>query len=143
MEHSVCTAVLRDIYYTIVRRDCRHHAGNGVLMLCAPTLGMISKSLLVPIIPHCQGSSHVFAALFDSGAKGKAQLAAQLRLPVISLDVPLSLSAVDGDPVGQGFITQTTQPVKMDVSALQWEELRFFVLDSSDYAIILVMEYYG
>ncbi|KAI4902633.1 hypothetical protein NFI96_002208 [Prochilodus magdalenae] len=105
-----------------------------------PTPGMISKSLLIPVTLHCQGSSHVFAALIDSGAEGNfihARIATQLRVPIVSLDSPLRIAAVDGDPVGKGVVSLTTQLIKMDVSALHSEELRFFVLDSSEYAIIL------
>ncbi|KAI4899522.1 hypothetical protein NFI96_011522 [Prochilodus magdalenae] len=91
-----------------------------------PTPGMISKSLLIPVTLHCQGSSHVFAALIDSGAEGNfihARIATQLRVPIVSLDSPLRIAAVDGDPVGKGVVSLTTQLIKMDVSALHSEEL--------------------
>ncbi|KAI4900377.1 hypothetical protein NFI96_000695, partial [Prochilodus magdalenae] len=95
-----------------------------------PTPGMISKSLLIPVTLHCRGSSHVFAALIDSGAEGNfihARIATQLRVPIVSLDSPLRIAAVDGDPVGMGVVSLTTQLIKMDVSALHSEELSLSV----------------
>ncbi|KAI4890668.1 hypothetical protein NFI96_002021 [Prochilodus magdalenae] len=70
------------------------------------------------------------AALVDSGAEGnfiRARIATQLRIPVVSLDSPLRIAAVDGDPVGKGVVSLTTQLNKMDVSALHSEELSLSV----------------
>ncbi|KAI4874335.1 hypothetical protein NFI96_004586 [Prochilodus magdalenae] len=75
-------------------------------------------------------------ALIYSGAEGnfiQARIASQLQIPIVSMDSTLRLSAVDGDPVGQGVISQTTQLVRVDVSALHSEELSQFVCPFDHY----------
>ncbi|XP_036420432.1 uncharacterized protein LOC118803968 [Colossoma macropomum] len=54
--------------------------------------------------------------LIDSGAEGNfihRSLVEQLQLPVETLQASLRLSAVDGDPVGEGVIDTLTRPVTM------------------------------
>ena len=43
---------------------------------------------------------------------------------------------MDGDPVGQGVVSHITTLVTMDVNALHLEEIRLFVLGSSEYVAL-------
>ncbi|KAI4888293.1 hypothetical protein NFI96_000532 [Prochilodus magdalenae] len=109
-------------------------------VVSSPTPGMVAKSLRIPVTLSYQGLSLTFAALIDSGAEGNfipTRVAKRLSIPVVTLNPSLRLSAVDGDPVGKGVVSLMTPSVTMAVSALHFEEIRFFVLDSSEYAVIL------
>ncbi|KAI4894728.1 hypothetical protein NFI96_008423 [Prochilodus magdalenae] len=106
----------------------------------SPAPGMVSKSFMIPVTLSHQTFSCVFPALIDSGAEGNfihIKVAQRLNLSIQELKRPLRLSAVDGDPVGQGFVSRITAPVSMNTSAPHMEELRFFVLDTTQYAVIL------
>ncbi|KAI4899969.1 hypothetical protein NFI96_015156 [Prochilodus magdalenae] len=92
--------------------------------------GLLGSSTKIAGIMHETESS-----LIDSGAEVniiQAWNASQLQIPVICLDSPLSLSGVDGDPVGQGVILQTTQPVRVDV---------IDVKGTSVYAVCRLLDY--
>ena len=78
-----------------------------------------------------QELSLVFPALIDSGAEGnfiRAGGAKQLLIPAEPIHQSLRLSAVDGDPVGQGIIFHRTPHVSMTVSALHSEEIQFYAV---------------
>ncbi|XP_049339640.1 uncharacterized protein LOC125804612 [Astyanax mexicanus] len=101
---------------------------------------MFSRSFIISVVLFCQSSSFVFPALIDSGAEGNfihEQLTRQLQIPFEQLENPMRLSAVDGTPVGRGAVSHTTTPVKLNVSALHSEEIRFFVMKDTNYQIIL------
>ncbi|KAI4890785.1 hypothetical protein NFI96_028572, partial [Prochilodus magdalenae] len=101
---------------------------------------MVAKSMQIPVTLRYRGLSLTFPALIESGAEGNfipTRVAKQLSIPVVTLNHSLRLSAVDGDPVGRGVVSFITPSVTMAVSALHSEEIRFFVLDSSEYAVIL------
>ncbi|KAI4880514.1 hypothetical protein NFI96_007308 [Prochilodus magdalenae] len=106
----------------------------------SPAPGMVAKSFMIPVTLYYENFSCVFPALIDSGAEGNfmnIQVVKLLQVPVSSLKRPLRLSAVDGDPVGPGYVTSITSPVTMDISALHSEKLPFFVLETAEYAVIL------
>ncbi|KAI4885455.1 hypothetical protein NFI96_014403 [Prochilodus magdalenae] len=98
-------------------------------VVSSPTPGMVAKSLRIPVTLSYQGLSLTFAALIDSGAEGNfipTRVAKRLSIPVVTLNPSLRLSAVDGDPVGKGVVSLMTPSVTMAVSALHFEEIRFF-----------------
>ncbi|KAI4874718.1 hypothetical protein NFI96_007697 [Prochilodus magdalenae] len=104
-------------------------------VVSSPTPGMVAKSMQIPVTLRYRGLSLTFPALIDSGAEGNfipTRVAKQLSIPVVTLNHSLRLSAVDGDPVGRGVVSFITPSVTMAVSALHSEEIRFFVLDSSE-----------
>ncbi|KAI4897414.1 hypothetical protein NFI96_032838 [Prochilodus magdalenae] len=106
----------------------------------SPAPGMVAKSFMIPVTLYYENFSCVFPALIDSGAEGNfmnIQVVKLLQVPVSTLKRPLRLSAVDGDPVGPGYVTSITSPVTMDISALHSEKLPFFVLETAEYAVIL------
>ncbi|KAI4895362.1 hypothetical protein NFI96_000963 [Prochilodus magdalenae] len=106
----------------------------------SPAPGMVAKSFMIPVTLYYENFSCVFPALIDSGAEGNfmnIQVVKLLQVPVNTLKRPLRLSAVDGDPVGPGYVTSITSPVTMDISALHSEKLPFFVLETAEYAVIL------
>lgn len=56
-------------------------------------------------------SVHVLYALINSGAAGNfmdSETAQRLQIPLQELQQPLSIRAIDGEPIGEGLITSRT-----------------------------------
>ncbi|XP_049328669.1 class II histocompatibility antigen, B-L beta chain [Astyanax mexicanus] len=103
---------------------------DGRCIDCPNSLGaIIGGSVSGVVVVLCPVIVFVvmITTLIDSGAEGNFmnhQLARQLQIPIEPLENPVKLSAVDGKPIGQGTISHTTVPVRMNISALHSEEIR-------------------
>ena len=63
------------------------------------------SGLFVPITISWGHQKHTLQAFIDSGAAGNfmdLSLAQRLNIPILSLDPPLSVTALDGRPLGPG-----------------------------------------
>ena len=64
------------------------------------------------------GLSHSCRALVDSGAAGNfidTALVQRLKIPQEALETSLSVSALDGQPIGDGKVTSATTPFHLHV----------------------------
>ena len=79
-------------------------------------------------------------ALVDSGAAGNLMdegLAQGWGVPLMDLNEPVPVRALDGRPLGSGTITQRTEPVRLQVAGGSWEKIQFFITTSPDTPIVL------
>ena len=77
-----------------------------------PSDSTLCLQLLVTI--SWEHQQHPLQALVDSGAAGNFMdltLANKLHLPITSLDHPLTVTALDGRPLGRGTVNHVTTPV--------------------------------
>ncbi|KAL7889650.1 hypothetical protein AOLI_G00019080 [Acnodon oligacanthus] len=68
-----------------------------------PTKGMVSKSMILPVLIYCQSQSLIVSALINSGAEGNFIHDSRVRefqIPIRTLQRGLKVSALDGEPVG-------------------------------------------
>ena len=78
-------------------------------------------------------------ALVDSGAAGNfmdLSLARGLQIPSDSLATPLTVTALDGRPLGPGKVTLLTSPLRLSFNQHQ-EELSFHLIQSPELPVIL------
>ncbi|KAJ8402933.1 hypothetical protein AAFF_G00362470 [Aldrovandia affinis] len=71
--------------------------------------------MVLPISLSWNSSQHSAPALIDSGAAEdliNLHLARQLQIPLVTLDSPLSVTALDSKPLGSNAITQRTIPLQ-------------------------------
>lgn len=83
--------------------------------------------------------THSCQALVDSGAAGNfidSRLAHTLKVPLVALDAPLSVSALDGQPLGNGKVTSVTSPLRIHV-ANHLEEISLHLIDSPEFPVVL------
>ena len=85
------------------------------------------------------GLSHSCRALVDSGAAGNfidTALVQRLKIPQEALETPLSVSALDGQPIGNGKVTSATTPLRLDVGNHN-ENISLHLLDSPEFPVVL------
>lgn len=85
-------------------------------------------------------NDHSVLALVDSGAAGNfldSSLAIRLRLPLTSLQHPLSVTALDGRPLGKGTVTHLTSPITMSTSDHHHESIQFYLVSSPEFPVVL------
>ena len=58
------------------------------------------------------------------------------RLNILSLDPPLSVTALDGRPLGPGLVNQMTSAVRVQIDNHK-EELSFHLIQSPDFTVVL------
>lgn len=83
---------------------------------------------------------HNLLTLVDSGAAGNfmdASLASRLRLPLVNLKSPLSVTALDGRPLGKGTVTHLTSPVHMSINDSHDENIQFNLVSSPEFTVVL------
>lgn len=102
--------------------------GRGVLVSATSTR---SSSVLIPTVLELDGKQHPLLALIDSGADENFldySLAAQLNLPVLSLDSPLVANALNGKKLTD--ITHVSSPVSLLVSGNHRERIQLHIIES-------------
>ena len=85
-----------------------------------------------------QGHTLAVRAIIDSGADGNfidAQLAHSAGLPLVALQSPLAVSALDGHSLGN--LTHRSGPLSMTVSGNHLETISFFILKTPQVPLIL------
>lgn len=83
--------------------------------------------------------SHPLNAFVDSGAAGNfmdLEIARHLQVPLTHLDEPLTITALDGGPLGTGRVSLSTIPVYLRVGGHQ-ESIQFYVIKSPEFPLIL------
>lgn len=108
---------------------------GATLTPCASTTCM-----QVPIVISWEHGRRSLLALVDSGAAGNfmdSSLANRLRLPLTNLKCPLSVTALDGRPMGKGTVTHLTSPLKMSTCGSHHESIQFNLISSPEYPVVL------
>ncbi len=83
--------------------------------------------------------SHPLKAFIDSGAAGNfmyLEVARHLRVPLTNLDDPLTITALDGRPLGSGEVSLRTIPLYLRVGN-HLETIQFYVIKSPEFPLIL------
>ncbi len=82
---------------------------------------------------------HKLQAFLDSGAAGNFMdftLARHLRIQPITLQEPLTITALDGRPLGSGQVRQCTTPLHLQIGCHK-ERIQFFLIHSPEFPLIL------
>ena len=85
-----------------------------------------------------QGQTCAINAIIDSGADGNfidTHLAQSAALPLVTLNTPLAVTALDGHSLGP--LTHRTSPLPMTISGNHTEEIQFYVLKTPLAPLIL------
>ena len=85
------------------------------------------------------GLSHSCRALLYSGAAGNfidTALVRRLQIPQEALETPLSVSALDGQPIGDGKVTSATTPLRLRVGNHN-KTISLHLLDSPEFPVVL------
>ena len=104
------------------------------------TLTFSTSCLQIPVTISWEHQQHPLQALVDSGAAGNFMdltLANKLHLPIISLDHSLSVTALDGRPLGKGTVTHITAPVVLTVLENHNEKIQFYLIHSPEFPVVL------
>ena len=98
-----------------------------------------STGFFIPVTISWKDQSHSLQAFIDSGAAGNFMdfsLAQRLKIPTTGLDSPLSVTALDGRPLGKGLVDRTTSAVHVRIDSHQ-EQLPFHLIQSPEFPIVL------
>jgi hypothetical protein len=79
-------------------------------------------------------------ALVDSGAAGNfldQSVALSLRIPLVPLQPPIPVLALDNRPLGTGLVHQTTIPSSLTVIPDHYERITFLILHSPVHPVVL------
>uniref|UniRef100_A0AAQ4PKW1 CCHC-type domain-containing protein n=1 Tax=Gasterosteus aculeatus aculeatus TaxID=481459 RepID=A0AAQ4PKW1_GASAC len=125
------------------RNNCPHRRTREqpltVSTLFCPNISQ--HQCLVPVtIIGSRGQATTVPALIDSGSAGNfisRRLVQQLQLATLPCSPPLSITAINNQPLGSGFISQVTVPVTLVVGVLHSEELSLLVIDNVSNDVIL------
>uniref|UniRef100_A0AAQ4QFQ9 CCHC-type domain-containing protein n=1 Tax=Gasterosteus aculeatus aculeatus TaxID=481459 RepID=A0AAQ4QFQ9_GASAC len=125
------------------RNNCPHRRTREqpltVSTLFCPNISQ--HQCLVPVtIIGSRGQATTVPALIDSGSAGNfisQRLVQQLQLATLPCSPPLSITAINNQPLGSGFISQVTVPVTLVVGVLHSEELSLLVIDNVSNDVIL------
>uniref|UniRef100_A0A4W5RN65 ribonuclease H n=1 Tax=Hucho hucho TaxID=62062 RepID=A0A4W5RN65_9TELE len=85
--------------------------------------------------PHSQHK-----ALVDSGADGNfidRSFAHSLRIPIVPVDMPFHVHALDSRPLGSGLIREATAPLDMVTQEGHKERISLFLIDSPAFPVVL------
>jgi hypothetical protein len=81
-----------------------------------------------------------YKALVDSGAAGNfinTNLAHSLGTPIVTVDMPFPVHALDSRPLGSGFIREVTTPLCMIMQEGHKEKISILLIDSPAYSVVL------
>lgn len=86
-------------------------------------------------------SSTSTEAFIDSGAVENfmdIQWAKEHNIPLLKLETPRQIAALDGRPLGSGSIQSITEPLSVTIAFRDHsEEIQFFLTDSPSYPVVL------
>lgn len=97
-----------------------------------------ASGFFVPATISWDQQLHPLQAFVNSGAAGNFMdlSLARLAIPTSGLDPPLSVTALDGRPLGTGQVTQVTSTVKLQIGDHQ-EKLSFHLIQSPEFPVVL------
>uniref|UniRef100_A0A674C300 CCHC-type domain-containing protein n=1 Tax=Salmo trutta TaxID=8032 RepID=A0A674C300_SALTR len=85
-------------------------------------------------------------ALVDSGAAGSfmdRSVADKLGIPLVKLDKPFPVHALDSRPLGSGQVREETVPLVMVTQGGHEESIRLFLIDSPAFPVVLGLPWLG
>lgn len=94
--------------------------------------------LQLPVTISWEHQQHAVDALVDSGAAGNfldLTLARRLHLPMTGLDHPLSVTALDGRPLGRGTVTHIT--AVLSIFEKHYEKIQFNLIHTPEFPVVL------
>ena len=97
------------------------------------------QAVLVPTTISWGKYQHNCQALVDSGAAGNfidGTLARKLNIPLVTLERPLTITALDGRALGKGRVTQITSQVRLRTGNHR-EEIEFNLICSPEFPVVL------
>ena len=104
------------------------------------TLTFSTSCLQIPVTISWEHQQHPLQALIDSGAAGNFMdltLASKLHLPITSLDHPLTVTALDGRPLGRGTVNHVIAPVLLSIVGSHHEKIQFNLIHSPEFPEVL------
>ncbi len=110
-------------------------AGTRVITFPQPAASGVSLNVSLD----WSNQHHKLQAFLDSGAAGNFMdftLARHLRIQPISLQEPLTITALDGRPLGSGQVRQCTTPHHLQIGCHK-ERIQFFLIHSPEFPLIL------
>ena len=96
------------------------------------------QAVLVPMTISWGKYQHTCQALVDSGAAGNfidGTLARKLNIPLVTLERPLTITALDGRALGKGRVTQITSRVRLRTGNHR-EEIEFNLICSPEFPVV-------
>ncbi len=111
--------------------------GAGTRVITFPQPAASGVSLNVSL--HWGNQHHKLQAFLDSGAAGNFMdftLARHLRIQPISLQESLTITALDGRPLGSGQVKRCTTPLHLQIGCHK-EKIQFFLIHSPEFPLIL------
>uniref|UniRef100_A0A8C5R0Q2 ribonuclease H n=1 Tax=Leptobrachium leishanense TaxID=445787 RepID=A0A8C5R0Q2_9ANUR len=111
-----------------------------ITTLSRPSPLLPMPHLLLPISLQWQQRTFPLQAMVDSGASGcfmDATLATCISLPMSNKEIPVEIRLVDGSTLSSGPITQESIPVQMSLGHGYSELLRFDIVTSPIFPVIL------
>lgn len=106
----------------------------------SPTSIIISCCFIIPVRIWYSGSVFTLPVLINSGVAGNfidQDSVACLQLPVIQLQRPIKVSAINGHPVGSGLIAHSTHPVHLQASTLLHEQITLLLMVTASQPLVL------
>ena len=97
------------------------------------------QGVYLPVSISWGEGTHTCQALVDSGAAGNfmdVNFALKLKIPLVPLKVPLSVTALDGQALGDGKVTRSTAPLRLQSEAHR-EEISLHLIHSPEFPVIL------
>lgn len=92
----------------------------------------ISSGALVNTHLLWKDQTHPLKAFIDSGAAGNfmdLEVARRLKVPLTNLDDPLTITALDGRPLGSGQVSLRSIPLYLRIGG-HLETIQFYVIKS-------------
>lgn len=96
--------------------------------------------LQIPVTLRVNGELIDTTALIDSGAAGNfidSEFSKTHNIPLVPCESRLAVAALDGRPLGSGWIQFVTKDLSLRTGALHTETIRLFVFQSPQTPIIL------
>ncbi|KAK3548954.1 hypothetical protein QTP70_021664 [Hemibagrus guttatus] len=97
-------------------------------------------NLTVPASLHMSDRCFPVSALIDSGAAVNLVdrgLVEELRIPIFPCVPALRITAIDSQPIGEGYLRHQTEPLDFQVGLFHYERLAFYVTSSPANPVIL------
>ena len=97
------------------------------------------QAVYLPISISWGKNKHSCQALVDSGAAGNfidRGLAQRLKIPLVSLETPLAVTALDGRALGNGSVTRVTSRVRLQLEDHR-EEISLNLICSPEFPVVL------
>ncbi|KAJ7998708.1 hypothetical protein DPEC_G00207680 [Dallia pectoralis] len=103
-------------------------------------LNITSRQMYVPVTLSIGNQVREIEGLVDSGAAGSfvdIGLAEELGVELIPIEPPLQVNALNGEPMGSGYITHRTEGIQLKVGAIHSETMSLFVITAPHEPLVL------